>query len=88
MYRVTLACSGLSNAEGSGAVADILEEFTHRQWHTDAACEWKDGILRFSATNDFDKDGSALLDEYSDAIHACINYSGTIHVEIESVRTV
>ena len=88
MFRVTLICTGLTESEGSAAVSDILEEFSHRPWQTDLACEWKEGKLRFSATNDFDKDGMAMLDEYSDAIHACINYAGTIHLEVESVRDV
>jgi len=86
MYRITLICSGLSDAEGRSSMPDILEEFTHRQWHTDANCEWKEGILRFSATNDFDKAGLALLDEFGDAINACINYSGDIHFAVESVK--
>lgn len=88
MYRVTLICMGLTELEGSSAVSEVLEEFFHRPWHTDTTCEWTEGILRFSATNDFDKSGLALLDEYGDAIHACINYSGDIHLEVESVRDV
>ncbi|MBW8470907.1 MAG: hypothetical protein K0M67_21765 [Thiobacillus sp.] len=78
----------MTESEGGGASLDILEEFSHRPWHTGAACEWKDGVLRFSAANDFDKNGMALLDEFGDAIHACINYSGNIHLEVESVRDV
>jgi hypothetical protein len=62
MFRVTLICTGLTESEGSAAVSDILEEFPHRPWQTDLACEWKEGKLRFSATNDFDKDGMAMLD--------------------------
>jgi hypothetical protein len=88
MYRVTLTCSGLSEAEGTAAVADILEEFSHRPWHGDATCEWKDRLLRLSATNDFDEDGTALLDEFGDAIHACVNYTGEISLEVESVANV
>src|SRR5947207_11096768 len=34
MYRVTLSCSGLTETEGAAAVEDIIEEFTHRPWHT------------------------------------------------------
>jgi hypothetical protein len=85
MYRVTLTCSGLSEVEGCGSVADILEEFTHREWHTNTHCEWKQGVLWFSATNDFDKDGLALLDEFGDAVQACINNFEQIHIEVESV---
>ncbi|MES2366628.1 MAG: hypothetical protein V4563_12165 [Pseudomonadota bacterium] len=88
MYRITVICTGLTEAEGNGSVSDILEEFTHRPWHTNTVCEWKEGVLRFSATNDFDKNGLALLDEYSDAIHACIRYSGSIHIDVESVNVV
>jgi hypothetical protein len=88
MYRVTVTCAGLNETEGSGAVADVLEEFSHREWHANPACEWKDGILRFSATSDVDKDGLALLDEFGDAIHATINYSGNIRIDIESIHQI
>jgi len=88
VYRVTLVCSGLNEAEGAAAAADILEEFSHRPWQWDPRCEWKDGVLRMSATNDFDKDGNALLDEFSDAVHACVHYSGKISIRVESVTHV
>ena len=88
MYRVTLTCSGLTDQEGSNAVAAILEEFKHRPWHSDPKCEWTAGLLRFSATNDYDNDGAALLDEFGDAIHACINYQGGISLTVESVADV
>ncbi|WP_234086317.1 hypothetical protein [Azonexus sp. R2A61] len=78
----------MTETEGRGAISDLLEEFSHRPWHTDAAFKWKEGTLRFLATNDFDKNGMALLDEYGDAINACINYSGNIHLEVEPVRDV
>jgi hypothetical protein len=87
MYRVTVICSGPNDIEGSSSVSDILEEFTYRLWNMDTNCEWKDGILYFSATNDFDKDRLALLDEFGDAISACINYSGNIQLAIEAVKT-
>ena len=88
MYRVTLTCSGLTEIEGAAAVDDILEEFTHRPWHTNVSCEWKDGVLRLSGTNEVDETGLALLDEFGDAISACVNYAGRIHLAIESVSRV
>ena len=40
------------------------------------------------AENDYDVDGSALLDEFSDAVVACIKASGTISFSVESVQEV
>lgn len=88
MYRVTLVCDGLTESEGAAAVPDILEEFSHRPWQSDPVCEWKDGVLRLSATNDVDENGLALLDEFGDAIQACINYSGRISLTIESIARI
>jgi len=85
MYRVTLTCSGLTEAEGAAAVDDILEEFRNRPWQRNVTCEWKDGFLQLSGTNEVDENGLALLDEFGDAISACVNCSGQIHVAVESV---
>ena len=84
-YRATLICKGLTDAEGAAAVDDILEEFRARPWHTDVSCAWLDGSLRLSASNDYDHDGMALLDEYWDAIHICINYTSAINVSVVEV---
>ena len=86
MYRVTLTCAGLSQTEGTSAPVDILEEFSHRRSHRNAKCYFDGTLLRLTAENDFDDSGLALLDEFSDAVHACVNYSGTIHLEIQSVE--
>ena len=80
MYRVTLTCSRLTETEGAAAVADILEEFTHRPW--------KAGVLRLSGTKEVDETGLALLDEFGDTISACVDYTGRIHLAIESVARV
>ena len=85
MYRVTVVCGGLTEAEGSSAVAGILEEFTHRPWHSKVACEWRDGILLLSASNDYDQTGQALLDEFGDAIIACVSPVGSIRSKVEAV---
>jgi hypothetical protein len=85
VYRSTVICIGLSEAEAKEAVADILTEFAERPWQKEIACEWREGILRLSAQNDSDFNGLALLDEFGDAITAYINYSGDIKIEVESV---
>jgi hypothetical protein len=85
MFRTTVVCTGLSNAEASEAVADMLSEFAMRPWQEDVKCEWREGVLRLSAQNDADSTGLALLDEFQDAVVAYISFEGEIHFEIESV---
>lgn len=85
MLRIAVQCSGLSEAEGAAAVPGILEEFSHRPWHTDVECSWASGTLTLTASNDFDSNGQALLDEFGDAILACIHCSGPIRVDVVSV---
>lgn len=72
MYRITIACRGLCEEDGRDGPAAILEEFKERPWHTDVTCEWSNGVLRMAATNDYDPDGQALLDEYWDAVFGCV----------------
>ena len=70
-YRIVLACDGIPADRGPEAVADVAEEFTHRPWHEKIECTWSDGSLLLSAENDYDPQGLALMDEFSDAISAC-----------------
>jgi len=83
MYRVILACSGVPEQVGAAAACDIAEEFTHRPWHQNVQCSWDGSRLLLQADNDYDIDGSALTDEFSDAIAACIveGFNGSITVE-------
>jgi hypothetical protein len=83
MYRVKLACSGVPEHVGAAAACDIAEEFTHRPWHQNVQCSWDGSRLLLQADNDYDSDGSALTDEFSDAIAACIveGFNGSITVE-------
>ncbi len=87
-YHITLICSGLTDAEAAGAPAAIEAEFGHRPWHQHVACRWDGRLLWLEAENDYDSTGQALLDEFGDAVIACVNASGTIHFEIVSVRPV
>lgn len=84
-YRITVACVGLTESEGSSAVQDILEEFGHRPWNMVISCTWSAGKLRLIVERDDDTNGQALLDEFWDAIHACVRYVNPIRVLVESV---
>lgn len=85
-YRTTLTCGGMTEAEGSAAPADILEEFRERPWHENVTCHWDAARLVLSAENDFDDDGKALLDEFWDVVIACVKTDHTIRFEIISVE--
>lgn len=70
-YRIVLACHGVPAESGPQAAADIAEEFTHRPWHENVQCTYEDSCLLLTAENDYDAQGLALMDEFSDAISAC-----------------
>jgi hypothetical protein len=72
MFRILLDCEGSPESAGVNAAVDIAEEFTHRPWHQNVRCTWDGRVLRLEAENDCDENGLALLDEFSDAIAACI----------------
>jgi len=77
-----LACTGVPAVAGAVGARDISEEFTHRSRHENATCTWDGSRLILQAENDFDSDGLALRDEFSDAISACIAepFDGDINV--------
>jgi hypothetical protein len=73
MVRVVLVCSGIPLDEGPAAARDITNEFaTHRTHHANVVCSYADGTLTLVAENDFDPDGLALMDEFSDCLSAFI----------------
>jgi hypothetical protein len=78
MFRIVLACHGIPADSGPQAALDIAEEFTHRPWHTNVTCTWDAATkrLQLQAENDYDEAGLALIDEFSDAIYACIENPG------------
>jgi hypothetical protein len=82
MYRIVLACRGVPADVGAVAARDIAEEFLHRPWHQNVRCDWDGSRLILHAENDFDSNGLALLDEFSDAISASISdgFDGGIDV--------
>jgi len=86
MPTITVSCVGLTDSEGPLVAADVQEEFRHRPWQTQVRCRWEDGVLRLTATNDFDSNGQALLDEFWDAVLACSSPANPIHFDVEAVR--
>jgi hypothetical protein len=87
MYRIVLACKGVPTHVGAASARDISEEFTHRPWHKNVTCVWDGARLVLQAENDFDSNGRALVDEFSDAISACIQGGFDGDIEILSVST-
>ncbi len=85
MYRIVLACKGVPANAGIVGARDITEEFTHRPWHENVTCVWNGSQLILQADNDFDSNGLALVDEFSDAISACIKDGFDGDIEVLSV---
>jgi hypothetical protein len=48
-------------------------------------CKWNGSQLILQAENDFDSDGLALMDEFSDTISACISNVGDADIAVVSV---
>ena len=84
-YRIVLACNGVPAHAGTVGARDIAEEFTHRPWHKNVTCVWDGSQLILQADNDFDSNGRALVDEFSDAISACIKDGFDGDIEVLSV---
>jgi len=81
-YRIELICDEVPPSAGSEAAIDIREEFEYRPWHENVQCVWNGVALVLTADNYDDSDGRALMDEFSDAISACIpeGFDGDIRV--------
>ena len=81
-YRVVLQCDGLPSAAGVKAAQDITTNFSKRNWHRNAVCDWDGKFLVITVENDFDRDGRATMDEFSDEISACISggFDGDLRV--------
>ncbi len=86
MYRIVLHCKGVPTHAGAAGARDISDEFRHRSRHENVTCVWDGSQLILQAENDFDSNGLALVDEFSDAISACIEDGFDGHVEILSIQ--
>lgn len=77
MFKVTIRAGGISSDIGTQAAQGIEDEFSnHRQWHEHVTCSFTDGTLTLVALNDFDRDGRALSDEFSDCLCAFLPLDG------------
>jgi hypothetical protein len=85
-YHIELVCDGVPQNAGSAAAIDILHEFGHRPWHENVQCVWNGVALLLTAENDYDADARALMDEFSDAISACIAEGFDGDIRLVSVR--
>jgi hypothetical protein len=85
MFHIVLQCEGIPVSAGPQAAIDITEEFTQRPWHQNVICSWDGRILRLEAKNDHDDFGLALLDEFSDAVSACIKDPGEGEMRVVKV---
>jgi hypothetical protein len=73
MYKITMRAGGVDPNIGPTAAEDIQTEFRdNRPWHEKVTCTYADGTLWLVAVNDYDADGAALSDEFSDCISAFI----------------
>jgi hypothetical protein len=84
MYRLVLVCSGIPAGEGPEAAQAITAEFAdHRTHHQNVICSYSDGKLTLVAENDFDPNGLALMDEFSDCLSAFIStpFDGDLRVQ-------
>ena len=89
MYRIVLACYGVPESAGAEAAADITAEFSeNRSWHSNVTCTWDGSRLVLQAENDFDSDGLALIDEFSDCTAAYIKELFDGEIKVESITHV
>jgi hypothetical protein len=80
-FKITLACNGIDASVGATAAQDIETEFRdHRRWHRDVHCHYEGGTMILCGTNDFDKAGLALLDEFGDCLSAYLKDHGAVRV--------
>ena len=87
MYRNTLACLNVPTQRGEAGAADIQQEFAKRPWHENVRCVWDGKELLLHADSDWDAEGKALVDEFSDSISACIDDAFDAEIEIRSVSS-
>ena len=88
MYRLVLVCKGVPEDAGPNAARGITEEFARRPWHQNVTCVWDGSTLMLQADNDYDANGRALIDEFSDTLCACIKEPFDGDIDVVSVTRV
>jgi hypothetical protein len=83
MFTIKLVCRGIPKELGPTAATNITEEFRYCSCYGNAICLWRGDTLQLEATSDFDSDGRALAEEFSEAISACVAepFDGAILIE-------
>jgi hypothetical protein len=83
MFIIKLICRGIPKELGPKAATNITEEFRYCSCHFNAICRWREDALQLEATSEFDSEGRALAEEFSEAIAACVAepFDGAILVE-------
>lgn len=79
----------MSEQAALAGITDIADEFDSRPWHRNVSCRWDKDRIVLEAESDYDSDGQALLDEFSDAICACLPIEqAPVKFAVESVREI
>jgi hypothetical protein len=86
LYRVIVTCAGVPPQQGASLAANVAEEFAHRPWEEHVRCEWDGSVLSLRADNDFDANGLAVLDEFRDAVIACLAEFTSVTFAVASVE--
>lgn len=87
-YRVVLCGIGIPSAAGKGGADCLTAGFRNRPWHSNAVCTWDGSVLTLVVENDVDRDGRASLDEFSDAISACMADPGNGDLRVVSAEVI
>jgi hypothetical protein len=86
-YRIKLVCDGVPGSAGPEAARDITMAFrTHYPHEQNALCSYVAGKLTLVAENDYDPDGLALMDEFSDSLSAYVAEQFDGEISIVSVE--
>ena len=88
MFRVTVKCEHIPSTAWPNALEDVFAEFKERAWHSVVDVHWSGDVLFLTALNDYDDDGEALADEFSDTIAACAHGTLGYRVSVVSVEVI
>mgnify|MGYP001549020009 CR=1 FL=1 len=91
-YRIRLRRTGVPERSGEEAAADIAKEFLERPWHQNVTCTYdkESHSLVLEGENDYDEDGGAFAEEFSDAICAYMQIEdrGEEEIVVESAKEI
>jgi hypothetical protein len=76
---------GVPNEEGSAAPPEILWDFQNRPLPTNPQCTWNGAEIVLVIENELDPEDLATFNDFREACHARIDFSGFIRCAIDSV---